>query len=406
MKCTENHNYKGVRDPAADVWILPIRLYTDALSSAARYPPALPHTRVRRWRKNRPVSWGAPDGRRGRVRGAGRTMATGGAELAARVLGGCRASLARAVTLAESRAPRDAPRAAALMQALAGAGAEGFRVGLAGPPGAGKSTLVEALGLALVGRGTRTAVLAVDPSSERSGGSLLGDKTRMPQLGLHELAYVRPAPTAGVLGGVARATADSVAVCEAAGFQQVLVETVGVGQSETLVQDLVDVVVLVLPPAGGDELQGLKKGIVEAADVIAVNKADGDLERTARQTSREYRSALQFQRPRRASWMPRVHAVSARTGAGLQALWESIEEARDALEASGELQEQRRAQRLRQMRAAAAEEVVERLWAADAAQRELAALAAEVAAGSLAARAAATRVAAAFCAEPGPGPAQ
>jgi len=326
-----------------------------------------------------------------------------GAELAGRVLGGCRASLARAVTLAESRAPRDASRAAGLMQALASgapgrAGGAGFRVGLAGPPGAGKSTLVEALGLALVERGERTAVLAVDPSSERSGGSLLGDKTRMPKLGLHELAFVRPAPSAGVLGGVARATADAAAVCEAAGFRQVLVETVGVGQSETLVRDVSDVVVLVLPPAGGDELQGLKKGIVEVADVIAVNKADGDLERTARRTSRQYRSALQFQLPRRRNWMPRVHAVSAHTGAGLQALWESVEEARAALEASGELQEQRRVQRLRQVRAAAAEEVLERLWSSPEARRELAAVRAEVAGGRLAARAAAARVVAAFCA--------
>ena len=258
--------------------------------------------------------------------------------LSQKLVGGSRMALSRAITLCESRRPEHSRQAAALMQLVAEGRpsptpAATFRVGVAGPPGAGKSTFIEGLGRALVegfeaGAGPeereekeKVAVLAVDPSSDRSGGSLLGDKTRMPGLSLLEAAYVRPTPAGGTYGGVARATSDAVLLCEAAGYGVVLVETVGVGQSETLVRDLVDLVLLVLPPSGGDELQGLKKGIVEVADIIVVNKADGALAPAAKRTAMDYRSALPFNAPRTPDWTPVVQTCSSLSRGSIARVW-------------------------------------------------------------------------------------
>jgi LAO/AO transport system kinase len=196
-----------------------------------------------------------------------------------------------------------------------------FRIGLAGPPGAGKSSLIEALGLELCNRGHRVAVVAVDPSSTRSGGSILGDKTRMQELSTREEAFVRPSPTRGKLGGVAEHTNDVILLCEAAGFDVVLVETVGLGQSEVVVDEAVDMLLLVAPPGGGDELQGIKKGIMEVMDVVVVNKADGDLLGPARHVAADVGRAIQLLRPKHAVWTPRVVLCSAVERTGIVDLW-------------------------------------------------------------------------------------
>ena len=218
-----------------------------------------------------------------------------------------------------------------------------MRVGISGSPGAGKSTFIEALGLHVVEHGHRVAVLAVDPSSTRSGGSILGDKTRMEQLVRSPSAFIRPSPTGGTLGGVARRTREAMLLCEAAGFDVVLVETVGVGQSEVAVDAMVDLFLLLLAPGGGDELQGIKRGIVELADLVVVNKADGDLAAAARSAASDYSSALRLLRAKQAGWEPRVLTASALEGTGVHDVWAAIEEFRATLDASGEL-ERRRAQ--------------------------------------------------------------
>jgi len=212
-----------------------------------------------------------------------------------------------------------------------------FRLAVSGPPGAGKSTLIETLGLTLVRQGLRLAVLAVDPSSSVSGGSILGDKTRMGELVRHPGAYVRPTPAGTTLGGVARSTRDSIVLCEAHGVDLVIVETVGVGQSETAVAGMADLFLLVASPAGGDDLQGIKRGIMELADLVCVNKADGELETPARRTVAQYRSALRLLMPRHPDLPPAVMAVSALTGAGVAELWDALRERRAALAASGAL---------------------------------------------------------------------
>ncbi|MEK9661176.1 MAG: methylmalonyl Co-A mutase-associated GTPase MeaB, partial [Alphaproteobacteria bacterium] len=199
------------------------------------------------------------------------------------------------------------------------------RIGISGVPGVGKSTFIEAFGRHLTGAGHRLAVLAVDPSSQRSGGSILGDKTRMEELGRSPDAFIRPSPTGGTLGGVARRTREAMLVCEAAGFDVVIVETVGVGQSETAVADLVDMFVLLLLPSGGDELQGLKKGIVEIADLLVVNKADGDLEKAAGRSAAEYANALHVLTPVSAHWTPQVLTCSALEGRGIAEVWRQVE---------------------------------------------------------------------------------
>ena len=267
-------------------------------------------------------------------------------DLADAVSRGERRALARAVTLIESTRADHREAAALLLDRLAPLGRRAMRIGLTGTPGVGKSTFVEALGLMLVGRGLSVAVLAVDPSSARSGGSILGDKTRMERLARHPRAYVRPSPAAAELGGVARRTREAAALLEGAGFDVLLVETVGVGQSETAVAGVADLFVLLLAPAGGDELQGVKRGIMEVADLVLVNKADGELAAEARRTCADYAGALRLMRPREGDpeGSPRIMAVSAAEGAGLEEAWEAMRALHEHRRAGGALARRRAAQ--------------------------------------------------------------
>ncbi|GAB6054394.1 methylmalonyl Co-A mutase-associated GTPase MeaB [Magnetospira thiophila] len=271
------------------------------------------------------------------------------AELAAGLKSGDRAALARAITLIESTHPDHRKEAHALLQLVLSGTGQAHRIGITGVPGVGKSTAIEAFGCYLTARGHRVAVLAVDPSSSRSGGSILGDKTRMEQLSADPNAFIRPSPSAGTLGGVARATRETMLLCEAAGYDVILVETVGVGQSETVVAQMVDVFLVLMLPGAGDELQGLKKGILELADVIAVNKADGDNLLRAESAARSYRSALHIMTPSASVWQPEVLCMSAVTGNGLDKLWDTLQAHHQALDANGELTEKRQKQRLRWM---------------------------------------------------------
>ncbi|BBK35584.1 putative GTPase [Allostella sp. ATCC 35155] len=264
--------------------------------------------------------------------------------LAAGVLAGQRRALARAITLVESARDDDRPAAEALLARVMPGAGRSIRVGISGVPGVGKSTFIEAFGLHVVGRGHKVAVLAVDPSSKVSGGSILGDKTRMEVLSRNPAAFIRPSPAGRTLGGVARRTREAMVLVEAAGFDVVFVETVGVGQSETAVAEMVDMFLLLLLPAGGDELQGLKKGIVEIADLLLVNKADGDLAAAARRTAADYRGAVRMLRPANPPWKPVVEPVSAQTGAGLAEAWETVERYRRTMTEAGALQRRRAAQ--------------------------------------------------------------
>lgn len=246
-------------------------------------------------------------------------------EMAAALRAGDRRALARAITLVESQRADHRARALDLLGAL-GRDRQALRLGLSGTPGVGKSSFIETLGLRLTGQGLRVAVLAVDPSSARSGGSILGDKTRMEQLSRDPRAFIRPSPSRAQMGGVARRTREAVALCEAAGFDVILIETVGVGQSETMVAGLCDIFLLLMAPAGGDELQGVKRGIMEMADLILVNKADGDLLTTATRTQADYAGALRLlrHRPQDPEGFPKALCVSAATGAGLDAAWAEV----------------------------------------------------------------------------------
>ena len=316
--------------------------------------------------------------------------------LAAAVRDGDRRALARAITLIESTRADHQRRAEALLaELLPGTGAS-VRIGVSGAPGVGKSTFIEAFGLHLIGRGHRVAVLAVDPSSRRGGGALLGDKTRMAELARRREAFVRPSPTGETLGGVARRTREAMLACEAAGFDVVVVETVGVGQSETAVADMVDVFVLLLAPGAGDELQGLKKGIVELADLVVVNKADGDLAAAARRAQADYQAALGLLRPASPRWRPRVLACSSVTGEGVGEVWQAIGDYRAALAPAGEIARRRAAQ----ARAWMWSEIGDGLGAAFRAHPEVARLAADleerVAGGEVTPHGAARRLLAAF----------
>lgn len=250
------------------------------------------------------------------------------ADLARRVAGGDRRALARAITLVESTRPDHRADALSLLDALqrSSKGRQALRIGLSGTPGVGKSTFIEALGLQLIEKGLRVAVLAVDPSSARSGGSILGDKTRMELLSRSPHAFIRPSPSQTQLGGVARRTREAIAVCEGAGFDVIIVETVGVGQSETMVAAMTDVFLLLIAPAGGDELQGVKRGIMETADIILVNKADGDLRIQAMQTCADYSGALRLlrHRPQDPPGYPLARTVSAVSGDGLAEAWDAV----------------------------------------------------------------------------------
>jgi LAO/AO transport system kinase len=264
--------------------------------------------------------------------------------LAAGVRAGERRALARSITLIEStRADHQAEGAAVLDAVLPHTGGA-VRLGISGAPGVGKSTFIEAFGLHLVEAGHRVAVLAVDPSSARSGGSILGDKTRMIELSRAEAAFVRPSPSSGTLGGVARRTREAMLLCEAAGFDVVLVETVGVGQSETAVDDMVDTFVLLVSPGGGDDLQGIKRGIMELADLVVVTKADGDLATAAAHAAADYGQALHLMRRKLPAWEPHVLRCSSVTGEGVAGVWDAVQAHRAALLAEGGLDARRRTQ--------------------------------------------------------------
>jgi len=303
--------------------------------------------------------------------------------LAAALREGERKALARAITLVESSRADHRRDAVALLETLLPATGKAVRLGITGVPGVGKSTFIEAFGVHLVGQGHRVAVLAVDPSSKRSGGSILGDKTRMEALARHPAAFIRPSPTRGTLGGVARRTREAMLLVEAAGFDVVIVETVGVGQSETAVADMVDMFLLLLAPAGGDELQGLKKGIVELADALVVNKADGDLKAAAGRTAAEYRNALRLLHPTGAAWQPPVLQCSALKGEGIAEIWATALRFRDAMERAGLWAERRAAQARAWLWAELTDSLMAALQAHPGVKKRLAALEAEVAAGKL-----------------------
>ena len=254
--------------------------------------------------------------------------------LADAVLRGDRAALARAITLVESTRADDRDAAEQLLARLLPRAGGAMRLGISGAPGVGKSTFIEAFGLMLIGAGHRVAVLAVDPSSKRAGGSILGDKTRMPNLSQAETAFIRPSPAGKSVGGVARRTREAIAIAEAAGFDIVIVETVGVGQSETAVADMVDLFLLLIAPGGGDELQGIKKGIVELADLIVVNKDDGDLAPAAKRAVADYRHALRLLVPADGDAVDAL-SVSALEGKGLDKVWQAASRRLDAAKASG-----------------------------------------------------------------------
>ena len=267
-------------------------------------------------------------------------------ELLGKLVTGDRRALAKSITLVESHRREDQELASALTNAALEHAGKSVRIGLSGAPGVGKSTFIEALGSWLTARGHRVAVLAVDPSSQRSGGSILGDKTRMPNLSQSRAAFSRPTPSGTTLGGVARRTRESIVLVEAAGFDVVIVETVGVGQSETAVSEMVDIFTLLISPSGGDELQGMKRGIMELADIALVTKADGDLLPAANRTAAEYAAGLHFLRPRIRGWLPEVGLVSSPTGKGIAEYWTILERFCDHLRTTGLWEGQRQAQRL------------------------------------------------------------
>jgi LAO/AO transport system kinase len=262
------------------------------------------------------------------------------------VLAGERGTLSKAITLVESRRPDHRALAQQLLVDLLPHAGGAHRVGVTGVPGAGKSTFIDALGTTLTEAGHRVAVLAVDPSSTRTGGSILGDKTRMARLATDPAAFIRPSPTSGTLGGVTRATRETIVLMEAAGYDVVLVETVGVGQSEVAVANMVDCFLLLTLARTGDQLQGIKKGVLELADVIAVNKADGDHEVPARKAARELSGALRLLRGSETAWKTPVLTCSGLTGAGLDTVWEQVRRHHDELSASGELADKRRRQQV------------------------------------------------------------
>jgi LAO/AO transport system kinase len=264
--------------------------------------------------------------------------------LAEQILAGQRRALSRGITLVESTREDHRELAVELLRLLAGAAGRSIRIGISGVPGVGKSTFIEALGNHVIAQGHKLAVLAVDPSSSVSGGSIMGDKTRMETLSRQRDAFIRPSPAGTTLGGVARRTRETMLLCEAAGFDVVFVETVGVGQSETAVADMTDMFLLLLLPGGGDDLQGIKRGIMELADMVLINKADGDLVATARHSAADYRSALTLVHPRTRGWKVPVQTCSAVGGEGLADVWQRIGQFRAAISGNGELENRRATQ--------------------------------------------------------------
>lgn len=317
-------------------------------------------------------------------------------ELAAGVLAGDRVMLARAITLVESNAPAHFEQAQELLTGLLPRTGGAVRVGITGVPGAGKSTLIEALGMQLVEAGHRLAVTAVDPSSTVTGGSILGDKTRMERLSAHPSAFIRPSPSGGALGGVARKTRETILLFEAAGYDAVLVETVGVGQSEVTVRSMVDFFLLVLAPGAGDELQGIKKGVVELADAVLINKADGASRNLALLSRADYERALHYLQPATEGWATPALAASAATGEGLSELWQTIQAFLGHTRATGAFAQRRRDQERSWMRAMVEEQLRERFFAHAAVQAMLPELEGAVLGGSMPAATAAARLLKAF----------
>jgi LAO/AO transport system kinase len=304
--------------------------------------------------------------------------------LAAGIRAGDRATLARGITLIESKRADHRMQAHQLVQELLPSTGKAVRLGITGAPGAGKSTTIDALGTYLTEHGHKVAVLAVDPSSSRTGGSILGDKTRMARLSIDANAFIRPSPSSGTLGGVAAKTRETMLLCEAAGYDVMLIETVGVGQSETAVADMTDFFLVLMVAGAGDELQGIKKGIVELADMIAVNKADGDNVQRAKAAASDYRGALNILTPRSATWSPPVITYSALTGEGIAQLWAQIERHKKLMDASGELAERRREQQVKWMWTMLEERLTARLRSDASVRAKVRHAEAQVAAGTLA----------------------
>jgi LAO/AO transport system kinase len=297
---------------------------------------------------------------------------------------GDRATLARAITLIESKRGDHRKTAHHLVQELLPLTGKAVRLGITGAPGAGKSTTIDVLGTYLTGKGHKVAVLAVDPSSTRTGGSILGDKTRMAQLAVDPHAFVRPSPSSGTLGGVAAKTRETMLVCEAAGYDVVMVETVGIGQSETAVADMTDFFLVLMLPGAGDELQGLKKGIVELADMIAVNKADGDNIERARRAAADYRAALNILTPQSSTWSPPVITYSALTQNGIDELWTQVLAHKKKMTGSGELETRRREQQVKWMWTMLEGRLTARLRSDASVRTKLRQVESQVAAGKLA----------------------
>ncbi|MCB1471807.1 MAG: methylmalonyl Co-A mutase-associated GTPase MeaB [Rhodobiaceae bacterium] len=306
-------------------------------------------------------------------------------ELASRLAGGERAALARAITLVESTRPEHRRIAAELLQACLPRTGHAVRVGITGVPGVGKSTMIDQLGTDLTAAGHKVAVLAVDPSSSRTGGSILGDKTRMARLSVDANAFVRPSPSAGTLGGVGARTRETMLLCEAAGFDVVLVETVGTGQSETTVADMVDTFLVLMLPGAGDELQGIKKGVLELADIIAINKAEGGNADRARLAAAEYIAALKILMPRVRQWQPPVLTISGLEGQGLDALWKDVLRHREVTTAAGAFAATRADQQVKWMWAMLEDRVLGRLTRDPETRARIRDLEAQVRAGATAA---------------------
>ena len=314
-------------------------------------------------------------------------------ELANGLRAGHRAALARAITLIESRRTDHQAAARELVQALLPRTGKAIRVGITGSPGVGKSTTIDTLGMHLIERGHQVAVLAVDPSSARTGGSILGDKTRMAKLAASDHAYIRPSPSSGTLGGVAAKTREAMLLCEASGFDVVLVETVGIGQSETAVSDMTDFFLALMLPGAGDELQGIKKGLVELADMIAINKADGDNIKRANIAAADYRGALHILSPRSEHWQPPVVTYSGLTGTGIAELWQKVLDHRNAMMASGEFASRRREQQVKWMWSMLENRMMARLRSDAAIRAKVRKIETEVAEGRIAAALAAETIA-------------